>query len=259
MVYKRFLGLALGLLFVMNAIWGSCAYDYHDGEMKKKENIVGFGENTVSVDKELILSGFSTASTRKMGLGGRKMAVQKESRRETEKEQGLHGKASEDNSGANYSNVKCDFQVKGSDFNVRCKHGDEKKSPKMIKGPGKKNNALDKSLIGSQDQLNNQQKDMSNLERETLSARLGTPRTDQTVHLPKSNSKDSKALPTKTSLESPSRAEIDQEPQGSATDLKSEMQRLLDATREMVNLMNKDYTTRPPIRKPPINNKEPVH
>jgi hypothetical protein len=29
MVYKRFLGLALGLLFVMNAIWGSCAYDYH--------------------------------------------------------------------------------------------------------------------------------------------------------------------------------------------------------------------------------------
>jgi hypothetical protein len=66
-------------------------------------------------------------------------------------------------------------------------------------------------------------------------------------------------LPTKTSLESPSTAEIDQEPQGSATDLKSEMQRLLDATREMVNLMNKDYTTRPPIRKPPINNKEPVH
>jgi len=64
------------------------------------------------------------------------MAVQKESRRETEKEQGLHGQASEDNSGANYSNVKCDFQVKGSDFNVRCKHGDKKKSPKMIKGPG---------------------------------------------------------------------------------------------------------------------------
>ncbi|XP_034922842.2 uncharacterized protein [Populus alba] len=220
MVYKRFLGLALGLLFVMNAIWGSCAYDYHDGEMKKKE-IVGFGENTVSVDKEL-LSGFSTASTRKMGLGGRKMAVQEESRRETEKEQGLHGKASEDNS-------------------------------------GKKNNALDKSRIGSQDQINNQQKDMSNLERETLSARLGTPRTDQTVHLPKSNSMDSKALPTKTSLESPSMADIDQEPQGSATaDPKSEMQRLLDATREMVNLMNKDYSTRP-IRKPPINNNEPIH
>ncbi|XP_010999413.1 PREDICTED: uncharacterized protein LOC105107254 isoform X2 [Populus euphratica] len=219
MVYKRFLGLALGLLFVMNAVWGSCAYDYHDGEMKKKE-IAGFGENSMSVDKEL-LSGFSTARTRKMGLGGRKMAVQKESRRETEKEQGLHGKASEDNS-------------------------------------GKKNDALDKSLIGSEDQINNQ-KDMSNLERETLSARLGTPRTDQTVHLPKSNSKDSKALPTKTSLESPSMADIDQEPQGSATDdPKSEMQRLLDATREMVNLMNKDYSTRP-IRKPPINNKEPIH
>ncbi|KAF9684031.1 hypothetical protein SADUNF_Sadunf04G0075400 [Salix dunnii] len=246
MVYQRFLGLALGLLFVINAIWGSCAHDYHDWEMKKKE-IVGIGENTVSVHKEL-LGGFSTARTRKMGLGEKKMAAQKESRGKTEKEQGFHGKTSEDNSGANYSTVKCDFQVKGSDFNVRCKRGDRKKSPKTRRGPGKKNNALDKSLRGSQDQLNYQQKDMS---RETFSARLGTPRTDdQTVHLPKSNSKDSKALPTITSLESSSTADIDQEPQ--------EMQRLVDATREIVNLMNKDYSTRP-IRQPPINNKGPVH
>ncbi|KAG5247451.1 Exocyst complex component [Salix suchowensis] len=217
MVYRRFLGLALGLLFVINAIWGSCAHDYHDWEMKKKET-VGIGENTVSVHKEL-LSGFSTARTRKMDLGGKKEAVQKESRGKPEKEiKGFHGKASEDNSGANYSTVKCDFQVKGSGFN---------------KG----------------------------MNRETFSARLRTPRTDldQTVHLPKSNSKDSKALPTKTSLESSSTAEIDQEPQGSATDPIEEMESLVDAAREIVNLMNKDYSTRPPIRQPPINNKGPVH
>ncbi|KAB5561033.1 hypothetical protein DKX38_005990 [Salix brachista] len=237
MVYRRFLGLALGLLFVINAIWGSCAHDYHDWEMKKKE-IVGIGENTVSVHKEL-LSGFSTARTRKMDLGGKKMAAQKESRGKTEKEKGFHGKASEDNSGANYSTVKCDFQVKGSDFNL----------------VGKKKNASDKCLRGSQDQLN----DQKGMNRETFSARLGTPRTDgQTVHLPKSNSKDSKALPTKTSLESSSTAEIDQEPQGSAADPREEMERLVDAARAIVNLMNKDYSTRPPIRQPPINNKGPV-
>jgi len=63
------------------------------------------------------------------------MAVQKVTRREIEKEQGLHGGAPEDNSGANYSNVKCDFQVKG-DLNVRCKLRAKRNSPKMIKGPG---------------------------------------------------------------------------------------------------------------------------
>ncbi|KAJ6368268.1 hypothetical protein OIU78_000788 [Salix suchowensis] len=218
MVYRRFLGLALGLLFVVNAIWGSCAHDYHDWEMKKKET-VGIGENTVSVHKEL-LSGFSTARTRKMDLGGKKVAAQKESRGKPEKEiKGFHGKASEDNS-------------------------------------GKKKNASDKCLRGSQDQLN----DQKGMNGETFSVRLGTPRTDgQTVHLPKSNSKDSKALPTKTRLESSSTAEIDQEPQGSAADPREEMERLVDAAREIVNLMNKDYS-RPPIRKPPpINNKGPVH
>ncbi|KAJ6402590.1 hypothetical protein OIU84_014651 [Salix udensis] len=150
--------------------------------------------------------------------GERKWRLRKSRGEQPEKEKGFHGKASEDNSGANYSSVKCDFQVKGSGFN---------------KG----------------------------MNRETFSARLGTPRTDldQTVHLPKSNSKDSKALPTKTSLESSSTAEIDQEPQGSASDPIEEMESLVDAAREIVNLMNKDYSTRPPIRHPPINNKGPVH
>nr|TKR74819.1 hypothetical protein D5086_0000291750 [Populus alba] len=261
MVYKRFLVIVLELLYVMNAMWGSYAHDHQDWEMNKYE-LLRPEEIDVPAHKEL--NGFSsTASTRKMALGGRKMAVQKVTRREIEKEQGLHGGAPEDNSGANYSNVKCDFQVKG-DLNVRCKHRAKRNSPKMIKGPSNEKNALDKSLGGSKDQLNtNKQKDMNNLERKTLSARLGTPRTE-TVNLPKSDpelSQDSKALPTKTSLESrPSRSDMDQEPQGSSTLPKGEMQRLLDATKEIVNLMHKDYSGHArPGRKPPINNKVPIH
>ncbi|KAL3568155.1 hypothetical protein D5086_030806 [Populus alba] len=225
MVYKRFLVIVLELLYVMNAMWGSYAHDHQDWEMNKYE-LLRPEEIDVPAHKEL--NGFSsTASTRKMALGGRKMAVQKVTRREIEKEQGLHGGAPEDNS------------------------GNEK-------------NALDKSLGGSKDQLNtNKQKDMNNLERKTLSARLGTPRTE-TVNLPKSDpelSQDSKALPTKTSLESrPSRSDMDQEPQGSSTLPKGEMQRLLDATKEIVNLMHKDYSGHArPGRKPPINNKVPIH
>ncbi|KAL9343757.1 hypothetical protein Peur_064188 [Populus x canadensis] len=190
MVYKRFLVTVLELLYVMNAIWGSYAHDHQDWEMNKYE-LLGPEEIDVPAHKEL--NGFSsTASTRKMALGGRKMAVQKVTRREIEKEQGLHGGAPEDNS------------------------GNEK-------------NALDKYLGGSNDQLN--------------------------------NIKDSKALPTKTSLESrPSRADMDQEPQGSSALPKGEMQRLLDATKEIVNLMHKDYSAHArPGRKPPINNKVPIH
>ncbi|KAI5559072.1 hypothetical protein BDE02_17G085600 [Populus trichocarpa] len=225
MVYKRFLVIVLELLYVMNAIWGSYAHDHQDWEMNKYE-LLGPEEIDVPAHKEL--NGFSsTASTRKMAIGGRKMAVQKVTRREIEKEQGLHGGAPEDNS------------------------GNEK-------------NALDESLGGSKDQLNNnKQKDMNNLERKTLSARLGTPRTE-TVNLPKSDpelSQDSKALPTKTSLESrPPRTDMDQEPQGSSTLPKGEMQRLLDATKEIVNLMHKDYSGHArPGRKPPVNNKVPIH
>lgn len=62
-----------------------------------KYELLGPEEIDVPAHKEL--NGFSsTASTRKMALGGRKMAVQKVTRREIEKEQGLHGGAPEDNS-----------------------------------------------------------------------------------------------------------------------------------------------------------------
>ncbi|KAB5516523.1 hypothetical protein DKX38_027171 [Salix brachista] len=221
MVYKRFLVIVLGLLYVMNAIWGSYAdHDHQDWEMNKYEQL-GSEEIDLRAHKEL--DGFSsTASTRKMALGRRKMAVQKVARREIEKDQqGLHVGVSEDNSGANYSNVKWDFKVKG-DFN---------------------------------------QKDKNNSERKTLSGRLGAPRTES-VHLPNPElAQDSKALPTKTSLESLSRAaDMGQEPKGSSTHPKGEMQRLIDATVEIVNLMHKDYSGHGrPARKPPVNNEDPIH
>ncbi|KAJ6369814.1 hypothetical protein OIU76_028127 [Salix suchowensis] len=226
MVYKRFLVIVLGLLYVMNAIWGSYAdHDHRDWEMNKYEQL---GPEEIDLPAHKELDGFSsTASTRKMALGRRKMAVQKVARREIEKDQqGLHGGVSEDNS-------------------------------------GKEKNASDKSLEGSKDQLNNNnKKDKNNSERKTLSARLGAPRTES-VHLPNPElAQDSKALPTKTSLESLSRAaDMGQEPKGSSTTHpKGEMQRLIDATVEIVNLMHKDYSGHGrPARKPPVNNEDPIH
>ncbi|KAG5223076.1 Exocyst complex component [Salix suchowensis] len=228
MVYKRFLVIVLGLLYVMNAIWGSYAdHDHRDWEMNKYEQL---GPEEIDLPAHKELDGFSsTASTRKMALGRRKMAVQKVARREIEKDQqGLHGGVlSEDNS-------------------------------------GKEKNASDKSLEGSKDQLNNnnKQKDKNNSERKTLSGRLGAPRTES-VHLPNPElAQDSKALPTKTSLESLSRAaDMGQEPKGSSTTHpKGEMQRLIDATVEIVNLMHKDYSGHGrPARKPPVNNEDPIH
>uniref|UniRef100_A0A6N2L2Z0 Uncharacterized protein n=1 Tax=Salix viminalis TaxID=40686 RepID=A0A6N2L2Z0_SALVM len=270
MVYKRFLVIVLGLLYVMNAIWGSYAdHDHRDWETNKYEQLGPEEIDLPAHHKEL--DGFSsTASTRKMALGRRKMAVQKVARREIEKDQqGLHGGVlSEDNSGANYSNVKWDFKVKG-DFNVRCKLRDKSNSPKMIKkgsgfvASGKEKNASDKSLEGSKDQLNNNnKKDKNSSERKTLSGRLGAPRTES-VHLPNPElaQEYSKALLTKTSLESLSRAaDMGQEPKGSSTHPKGEMQRLIDATVEIVNLMHKDYAGHGrPSRKPPVNNEDPIH
>ncbi|KAJ6734891.1 hypothetical protein OIU79_002045 [Salix purpurea] len=201
-------------------------HDHQDWEMNKYEQL---GSEEIDLPAHKELDGFSsTASTRKMALGRRKMAVQKVARREIVKDQqGLHGGASEDNS-------------------------------------GKEKNASDKSLEGSsKDQLNNnnKQKDKNNSERKTLSGRLGAPRTES-VHLPNPElAQDSKALPTKTSLESLSRAaDMGQEPKGSSTHPKGEMQRLIDATVEIVNLMHKDYAGHGrPARKPPVNNEDPIH
>lgn len=70
-----------------------------------------------------------------MGPRGRKMVVYKVLRKENEKEQGVRGGGSEDISGANFSDVKSDFEVKG-DFNGKCKLEDKINSPKKFKEAG---------------------------------------------------------------------------------------------------------------------------
>ncbi|KDP24322.1 hypothetical protein JCGZ_25618 [Jatropha curcas] len=217
MVYIRFISLVLGLLFLLNALKDySCAHAHlQDWEMDKDKLLV--------LQKELVDHGFTITKTRKLGLGGKKMAVHEvELRRETQgqKGRGFHGEANSD----------------------------------------EQNNALaERSLEGSQDQYLNHQKKMKTWKRKTeKSGRLGSPRsTEAEVNLSNRNPKkqsnqESKKLPTKASLE---RSENQEKP-----NKVEETQRLLEATKEIVNLMNKDYKGMDrPRRKPPINNHVPIH
>ncbi|KAJ4833085.1 hypothetical protein Tsubulata_001061, partial [Turnera subulata] len=181
-------------------------------------------EDAVSTQKEF-LEGFTSPRTRKMRLGGRKMVAHGVLRKETGQKQGLHGGSPKDISGAN-CDVKCDdFEVKG-EFNM----------------------------------------DMKNLGRETKPASLGTPRSEPLVHpsnaKPKLTQDSKTTLPETASLEHPSKP--DEKPnQQNPKDTPAQhedMQRLLEATKEIVNLMHKDYSGKAkPRRKPPINNRVPIH
>ncbi|KAJ0043237.1 hypothetical protein Pint_18911 [Pistacia integerrima] len=72
-------------------------------------------------------------------------------------------------------------------------------------------------------------------------------------------SQDSKTLRTKASLKGSPRSDNEVSQELDDTDDQTvDTQRLLVATKEIVNLMNKDYRGMP-RRKPPINNDEPRH
>ncbi|OMO52612.1 hypothetical protein CCACVL1_29171 [Corchorus capsularis] len=110
-----------------------------------------------------------------------------------------------------------------------------------------------------QDQANTQVIDMNKLEAKTRDfAVLGIPRP---FHLPNSMQfEHSEIIPTKTSLESFLRSDeqLAQEPLviGKAVESK----KLLEAAKEIVNLIHKDYKGNDrPRRKPPINNHVPKH
>ncbi|KAK9035022.1 hypothetical protein V6N11_077073 [Hibiscus sabdariffa] len=132
-------------------------------------------------------------------------------------------------SGANRFDGKCEFEGKGA-FNVKyCNYWNEDSSetPGFIAigadygGPKRKNNDADiMSTEKSQDQPNNQVRIVNKLEEK----KLGTPRNDEAV-----------------------------------IGNKDESKRLLEAAKEVVNLMQKDYRDRPGSRKPPINNHVPRH
>jgi hypothetical protein len=86
------------------------------------------------------------------------------------------------------------------------------------------------------------------------SGSLGIPRSTEAAQLPNTNiehSQDSKA-----SLESSSRS--DKTDVSRETSQRNETQRLLEATKEIVNLMHKDYRGLA-RRSPPIHNQEPWH
>ncbi|XP_058010147.1 uncharacterized protein LOC110659568 isoform X2 [Hevea brasiliensis] len=241
MVCIRFISLVLGLLFLLNALrYYSCAHAHQQDWEKDKDKLV-VPEDIASADKELV-DGFTTTSTRKLGLGGRKVVTHEVlMRRNFEKELSTsNGGASEDIS-------------------------------------GEQSHAVVKSLQVSEDQfLNFNHQNMNSLKPKAQnSGSWGSPRSEpepepepEPVHFPNTKPRhshqDSKKLPTKA-LESLSRSEnklFSHQPQAQATvpKPKGETQRLLEATKDIVNLMNKDYKGMDrPRRKPPINNHVPTH
>ncbi|XVE72265.1 hypothetical protein DITRI_Ditri11bG0025700 [Diplodiscus trichospermus] len=114
-----------------------------------------------------------------------------------------------------------------------------------------------------EDQANNQVTGKNKLQSKTRDfAGLGIPRSDKPFHVENSiQFEESKVMPPKASLESHSSRSDDpmtEEPLviGNGVELK----RLLEAAKEIVNLMNKDYKgSNRPRRKPPINNHIPRH
>lgn len=97
------------------------------------------------------------------------------------------------------------------------------------------------------------QKNVNNLKPKTQ-------RSDNWNTNPKHFHQESKKLPTKASLENLSLPDKQLSHQTQAIAPKGETQRLLEATKEIVNLMTKDYRGMDrPRRKPPINNHVPIH
>ncbi|KAG6720753.1 hypothetical protein I3843_03G076600 [Carya illinoinensis] len=232
MVYLRFTSFVLGLLFVMHALGNSSACT-HQGE--EGLAVAARGKN-VAVPKGVLLDGGNALGLRKIGFGGRrKMAEQKVSSKEIE----VEGEVAKTSSFV--MNISC--LNAGKDSNA------------SKNSPGR----------SSQDHKSNK----NTLPKASKSAGLGSPRSKLiTAHFPNTkpeSPQDSKAVPTKASLGSSSRSDkpiFSQETyhdQTTASDhQRDETQRLLEATKEIVSLMHKDYG-KMARRPPPSNNHEPWH
>ncbi|EOY03837.1 Uncharacterized protein TCM_019028 [Theobroma cacao] len=261
MLQIRFTVLVFGLLFVMHAL-NSCSVHGHQGGETIGERLVASEGTVVSAQKEF-LGGY---------FGGRRMGGHEVVRKEIAEKQGSDGGASK-NSGANRSDGKCDFEEKGA-FNVKCKSWDGSSTPKVetahfvafgadYRWPKRENNDAEIKSIGKfEDQANNQVTGINKLEPKTRNfSGSGIPRSDQPLYLPNSMLfEESKAVPPKASLESPSRSDkpVSQKPPVIGNRIESK--RLLEAAKEIVNLMHKDYKgCDRPRRKPPINNNVPKH
>ncbi|PQQ07107.1 uncharacterized protein Pyn_37469 [Prunus yedoensis var. nudiflora] len=227
----------LGLLFVMHAL-GHFTTAAH--ALQGKEELSMTGKLVIlSGHKEPNADGVSIAGSRMIGLGGRKMAAHKVLRKlePARPASQLNGETtSSKNSGATRSSEgNCDFEGKG-DLNVKCK--DSKASS---------------NSYGEPQNIMNQQADIKILEPTTLKASansFGIPRVLKPKH-----SQDSK---TKQPIIRAHQKAINYDDTDDHHKLTDEARRLLKATREIVNLMHKDYHGMG-RRKPPINNHEPQH
>ncbi|KAB1211408.1 hypothetical protein CJ030_MR6G021402 [Morella rubra] len=110
---QKLTSFLLGLLFFMHALRVSSAYA-NQGE----EGLARRGTNG-GVSKGLL----DGAGLRKIGLGGRKMVVQKVLRKEIERQDTLNGKAASEISGATHSDGILDLEVLKGSFKVKCKLG----------------------------------------------------------------------------------------------------------------------------------------
>ncbi|XVF71332.1 hypothetical protein PTKIN_Ptkin12aG0028600 [Pterospermum kingtungense] len=252
MLPTRFTGLVLGLFFVLHA-FNSCSVHANQGGEIIGEKHVASEESSFVVSFKGFIDGFRG---RKMGGHHEAVVVRKET---GDQKQSGFGVMASKNSGANRSDgPKChDFEEKGSAFNVKCKIWHETTSiatpPKVVEtadfvafgadyhGPTRVNGAEIMPLGKFQDQANNQAIGMNKLETKT--------RDYQPFHLLNPMQlEESKAVPSKP---------VAQEPLVIGNRVESK--RLLEAVKEIENLMNKDYKWDRPRRKPPINNHMPRH
>ncbi|KAF5457592.1 hypothetical protein F2P56_021682 [Juglans regia] len=234
MVHLRFTSFVLGLLFVMPALSESSAY----AQQGEDQGYFAAKENNVAVPKGVLpRDGVNAADgLGKIWHGGRKlMAVQKVllSEEIEREDHGLNGRTSE---------------ISGED-----------------------SNASDSSRPGglSQDKLNAQNNMNMPRPKSSKSASLGIPRsTIKPAQFPNTNRDQqyyreySKAVLSNkaASLGSSSRSyktvSDHQEIYDTSLQIRDETQRLLEATKEIVNLMHKDYG-KMARRKPPTNNHDP--
>ncbi|KAF5480115.1 hypothetical protein F2P56_000884 [Juglans regia] len=237
MVYLRFTSFVLiGLLFVMHALGDSSTCTHQAGHDQEGLAVAAKGKNVAVPKGVLLLDRGNAFCLRNIGFGaGRKMAEQKVLSKEIEVEDRVNGAGTTS-------------EISGKDSNA------------SKNSPGR----------SSQDhRVSDDQSNKNTLPKASKSAGLGSPRSKLlTAHFPNTKperTQDSKAEPTKASLGSSSRSDkpiFSQEThhdQTTASDhQRDETQRLIEATKEIVSLMHKDYG-KMARRPPPSNNHEPWH
>ncbi|KAJ0100203.1 hypothetical protein Patl1_21590 [Pistacia atlantica] len=238
MMHFRFLSIILGLLLVMASALA------HQDDKATGKGLLASTKGYIVSSREELVHGVASINMRKLRLQGRKMAEHKVSGEKFEKDDDAQQRKNSEISGATTrSDGKCDFEGR-RDFCVERKIEDNSSST-----AGKSCEASKKSLERSHHRADDQK--TKTLNSEPAAVLLSSSKPIQ--------SQDSKTLRTKASLKGSPRSDNEVSQELDDTDDQTvDTQRLLVATKEIVNLMNKDYRGMP-RRKPPINNDEPRH